>query len=93
MRVLVIGLAMSVLVASSAAGDGCISVTASHIVNRCDRCQRVQIRESRPVDGGNPMAGVGQTTVTTRSVTIEAGQKEELAADARSVVVDARDCP
>jgi hypothetical protein len=89
MRALLITFAMVILTTSPASSDGCISVKGSSIVNECDTCQQVKIRERRPINNGGAMA---DTTATVRSVVIQAGHEEKLATDARSVVIDARDC-
>jgi len=85
MRALV--LVVAALLSSSAVADSCVTLEGPALVNKCQTCMEVSVRELRPP--GERAAGIfaGQP----RLIRLEAGAHSTLQAD-RSAITDLKPC-
>jgi hypothetical protein len=73
---------------SDALGDSCITLEGSAVINRCQACMKVTIRELRP----RGEQGEGIYREEHRSVRVEAGERVTLQNRERSTITDISAC-
>jgi hypothetical protein len=88
MRVLI--LMAAVLLPSSAIADSrCIALEGSTLINRCETCTQVSVRELRP----RGEQAVGMFTGESRTVRLEGGARETLQGSGGWAISDLKACP
>jgi hypothetical protein len=82
-------LVVAALLPSSVMADSCVTLERSTVINRCQACVEVTVRELRPAR--DQAAGTFFTGVP-RTVWVEAGRRATLQGGERWAVADMRIC-